>query len=110
VFVVLSISSSLVNAGPASKEQVNEEAIKACRLVTNLVNPSILKSSAYFPAPDEVVAFLVQGMKPPPSMKNQLGAELCLYSLRTKSAHLAAWDVMANFKRAPTPTPSAKEF
>ena len=38
---------------PTSKELVGEERIKACRLVTDPVNHSILKPSAYFPAPDE---------------------------------------------------------
>ena len=32
-------------------------------------------------------------------MNNQLGVELCLYSLGTRSVHLTPWDVMANMRR-----------
>ena len=109
-FWVWSFTCTLVNAAPVSKDQIDEVAIKGCRLVTSLLNPSILKPSAYFPEPDEIVAVLIQGTKPPPAMKNQRGAELCLYSVRTQSAHLAPWQLMENFKRSTRPVSSSKEF
>ena len=102
VFLVLGVSCNFVNAAPVGKTQVIEAAIKECIGLTSLINPSVLRSSAFFPEPDGVVAVLTQGIKPPPPMKNQVGAELCLYSLHEKTARVANWDALARSKGLPT--------
>ena len=102
IFLVLGVSCNFVNAAPVGKTQIIEAAIKECIGLTSLINPSVLRSSAFFPEPDGVVAVLIQGIKPPPSMKNQVGAELCLYSLHEKTARVANWDALARSKDLPT--------
>lgn len=102
IFLVFGVSCNFVNAASVGKTQIIEAAIKECKGLTSLINPSALGSSAFFPEPDGVVAVLIQGIKPPPSMKNQVGAELCLYSLHEKTARLANWDALARSKDLPT--------
>jgi len=104
------LANTTALAAPLEATQIKDAAIKACKAKSSLVNPSVLKPSTHFPEPDEVVAVFIQGTKSPPSMKDQAGAELCLYSPQTKTARLAEWDAMARTKNQRLPVKSPGEF
>jgi hypothetical protein len=108
------MASSLANttalAAPLGETQIKDAAVQACKAKSSLVNPSVLTSSTHFPEPDQVIALFIQGTKPPPSMKDQAGAELCLYSPQTKTARLAEWDAMAKTKNQRLPVKASGDF
>lgn len=92
---------SCVSHAVESVEHEKREAVAACISGSTLASPSALVTPAVFSGNDTVVAVLIRGIKPPPAMKKQVGAELCLYDVQAKSIRLANWDSIT-YSRNPT--------
>lgn len=83
---------SCVSHAAESVEHEKREAVAACISGSTLASPSALATPAVFSGSDTLVAVLISGIKPPPAMKKQAGAELCLYDVQAKAVRLANWD------------------
>lgn len=105
VLAVLTWISTLLyaDAAPNETRQSTNAAVTACKAISKLLKPSFSRTQAHFLDSEEIFAILVRGIKPPPSMKDQSGAELCLYYSYTKRARLADWDEMVTSKKWPRP-------
>ena len=83
------------NADPVREPALINAARAACKTLSTLTGPSFFRSNAYFSRPDGIIAVVIQGTKPAPSMKGQVGAELCLYFPQRRQAQITEWDELA---------------
>lgn len=110
IVTVLLGTSTLFSLCASASSPERQAAIDACRAETKLIHVRIQSAPRSFSKPEETIAVLIQGEKPPPSMKHLDGAELCFYSVRKKYVQLIEWDALGRTKRLPSPIESKQDL
>lgn len=93
--IVLSLASLSSIAQGSSNDawaEYDKRVADSCLKATTLKQARIASQLAQFDDRVGYTAVLVQGRYPQTHMKNQPGAELCLYNKKNRTAFITEWD------------------
>ncbi|WP_296253647.1 hypothetical protein [Pseudomonas sp. UBA4194] len=92
VLVLAALSTQTMAATSDAWAEYDKRVTASCLKATTLKQARVASKLAQFDDRVGYTALLIQGRYPQPHMKNQPGAELCLYDKNKRSAFVTEWD------------------